>query len=1093
MKPLPPLLLVLVSLPILSTNAHASPGDWAAYEEGQAAQQKSDLAGAERAFDRGCKSGVSASCRSLASVLLQKRDFAKARAALDAEEALRGVGPGLLYTRAAIDARAGKPSDAFAWLDKAYAAGVNDFDGANEDADLAALRPDARWAALQQTYACAGARLGYQQVKVAMERFRAGRPGEGAALWAQAIAAMRSCPRHNDEDIATLLGNIGTVHRDQKELAKSNQAYAEAIALEQKLRRDDQVALYLNNLAMNDYFLGDKAKATTDLEALIVVDRRLGKLADLGQSLNNVGALYKEARQYDKAKAAFEESIAIAEQLHDVANALSTKGSLADTHKHLGQHDKAIALFLASLPAVRKQSPKPDLILHLGGLGQSYFLKGDLPNALAIQSEALALERQHGKPAMVAQRLIDRALVHEAAGNGDKAVADLDEALAITQKLGPSAAQAEVLTQLASYHFKYRRLDQAEALAQRALALALARQGHGSEALALGILGRTQRAAGRPDEALATLQKELALQEKAGNLAAQASGLGTLGSVHVDLKQYERARQRYEASIAISKQLGDEAQVAGRLNDLGVLAFEEGKPAVAIARFAEVLPIFRKQKDDKQLASVLSNLGVAHFQAGQYAKATAPLKEAIALIETLRATAPTAAKREYLESQLANYQALAIAYLIGKDTASGLAVLEQSRAKSLREQLGATTPPPTLAEIQRSLPATTAVLYYQNTQNVQLELAVTKLGATLVPRYYAPLLTAAAASIDRSASAPALLNRRGAAVESTVNPGAAATASRLGENVDYDRLIAQFRAQLADPSPEGEARTRALGRLLYDHLIAPLEPQLRGKTELLIVPDQGLAVLPFEALVDPQGRYLVERFTIQYTPSLGIKRLLEQRPWPDTRRPLLALGGARYDGARVPAEYATRGVAPWRDLPGTLAEVQAIAKLVPNAVVLTGDEVARPALLKHDLAQYKALHFATHGVVVPQQPELSALVLSARGDDGYLRMADIAKLRLQADRVTLSACDTGLGKVYAGEGVVGLTQAFFVAGANSVTVSLWQVADESTATLMTELYQSKEPSYAAALAAVKRRFIKGELGPKLRAPYHWAPFVSYGR
>jgi CHAT domain-containing protein len=143
------------------------------------------------------------------------------------------------------------------------------------------------------------------------------------------------------------------------------------------------------------------------------------------------------------------------------------------------------------------------------------------------------------------------------------------------------------------------------------------------------------------------------------------------------------------------------------------------------------------------------------------------------------------------------------------------------------------------------------------------------------------------------------------------------------------------------------------------------------------------------------------------------------------------------------------------------------------------------------------LHFATHGIVVPEVPELSAVVLSQFAEDdgeedGYLTMQEISGLDLAADFVNLSACETGLGKVYRGEGVVGLTQAFLIAGANSLSVSLWRVADESTRTFMTGLYSLVEDEglgYAQAMSAMKRSFLHDA---RYANPFFWAPFVFYG-
>ena len=161
------------------------------------------------------------------------------------------------------------------------------------------------------------------------------------------------------------------------------------------------------------------------------------------------------------------------------------------------------------------------------------------------------------------------------------------------------------------------------------------------------------------------------------------------------------------------------------------------------------------------------------------------------------------------------------------------------------------------------------------------------------------------------------------------------------------------------------------------------------------------------------------------------------------------------------------------------------------------------------LAQFPVIHFAAHGFAVPEAPDLSALVLTPGNgstpkggntpgeanapEDGYLTAREIARLKLNAQFVNLAACETGMGRILGGEGVVGLSEAFLTAGARSLSVSLWQVSDEGTRTFMTELYRAvteRGLSFARAMTEVKRAFIRE--GP-FREPFYWAPFVYYGR
>ncbi|HNH82775.1 MAG TPA: CHAT domain-containing protein, partial [Acidobacteriota bacterium] len=192
----------------------------------------------------------------------------------------------------------------------------------------------------------------------------------------------------------------------------------------------------------------------------------------------------------------------------------------------------------------------------------------------------------------------------------------------------------------------------------------------------------------------------------------------------------------------------------------------------------------------------------------------------------------------------------------------------------------------------------------------------------------------------------------------------------------------------------------------------------------------------------------------------------------------------------------------WRipRLPFTRTEADQIAALVPKAATVmkaTDFAASVETVHKGELDDYQFVHFATHGLLDTERPELSSLVLSlvteqGQPEDGFLRAIDLYNLNLNAELVTLSACETGLGKDIRGEGLVGLTQGFFYAGAKRVTVSLWSVSDKATADLMTRFYTKMlraKMTPAAALRAAQLELLRGK---QWSAPYFWAPFVIQG-
>ena len=313
-----------------------------------------------------------------------------------------------------------------------------------------------------------------------------------------------------------------------------------------------------------------------------------------------------------------------------------------------------------------------------------------------------------------------------------------------------------------------------------------------------------------------------------------------------------------------------------------------------------------------------------------------------------------------------------------------------------------------------------------------------------------------------------------------------------------------FRRGLGDPSGAERRSTLNASRALYRALIEPAEADLAGVSRLIVSADDALALIPFEALltsdvlaenaVPAPGSYLVERFTVSYVPSVTV--LASLRPASKVGV-VVALGDPRF-GAD-PDSAAGPALAP---LPNTAAEVTSLRALAGSRrfVALTGADATRVRLLAlPELYQAGLIHLATHGVADENEPGRSGLWLAPDvtpsgppAGPGFLSMDDVLGLNLRSELVTLSACETGLGRLERGEGVLGLTRAFLVAGARSVVVSLWRVNDRSTAQLMEGFYRAllqRGMDREQALAEAKRALLAAS---ETRSPYYWAPFVMVG-
>ncbi len=348
------------------------------------------------------------------------------------------------------------------------------------------------------------------------------------------------------------------------------------------------------------------------------------------------------------------------------------------------------------------------------------------------------------------------------------------------------------------------------------------------------------------------------------------------------------------------------------------------------------------------------------------------------------------------------------------------------------------------------------------------------------------------------------------------------SAVSLGETPQLVAQVAALRAAIVGLQPPD--RLAPPSHRLYLELVEPALALTAGADELIIVPDGPLHFLPFEALVTASAApgvafgdlsYLGNRAVISYAPSatvlatLGTPRAdpaaagspaaaplhLVALADPRHDRPVtLDCDPARLDGAPVARGLRARSLEP---LEASREEAVAITRRYGDRARVYQGAEATEARVKHsaELASAEMLHFAVHGVICETLPERSGLVLALDDDpteDGLLQVREIFGLRLAAEIVVLSACDSGTGKLVSGEGVMGLARAFFYAGVPTTVVSLWPVSDRSTAELMESFYEHLDAGDDTAQALQKARRGLIEAGGRHAAPFYWAPFVVLG-
>jgi CHAT domain-containing protein len=281
--------------------------------------------------------------------------------------------------------------------------------------------------------------------------------------------------------------------------------------------------------------------------------------------------------------------------------------------------------------------------------------------------------------------------------------------------------------------------------------------------------------------------------------------------------------------------------------------------------------------------------------------------------------------------------------------------------------------------------------------------------------------------------------------------------------------IRRFRTHVENPASGGDL---SLERGLYQRLLLPLQDSV-NRRNLVIVPHGALHYLPFNALHDGQD-YLIERYSLRMLPSASVIKYLQAKKAPK-QADILAFGNPDLGDPRLDLAYAQQ-------------EAQAVVRTRPHSMVLLRKQATESAFRKY-ASGFRYIHFATHGQFDPDAPLNSALLLAGdAGSDGRLTVDKLYSTKLDADLVTLSACETGLSKIANGDDLVGLTRGFLYAGSSSIVASLWKVDDLATSQLMTRFYTemdktNKRDALRKAQLETKKEYAH---------PYYWASFQLTG-
>jgi CHAT domain-containing protein len=573
------------------------------------------------------------------------------------------------------------------------------------------------------------------------------------------------------------------------------------------------------------------------------------------------------------------------------------------------------------------------------------------------------------------------------------------------------------------------------------------------------------------------------------------TGIGECLSV-VNLEEAER---HFDAALEAGR-ASNSNYLDATLGSAAQLRFARGHHAEGMALLREGI---RAQRGELWVTWALrGSLGWQLLLCGDVDAAIEELMQALDVVELRRARSPTAEQRRarYFSEQIFIHEALVQALVAAHRYEEALGVAEKMRARVLADVLQSDPHSNVLS------PADTAQLDVYNERIAALNQALLNAGPS-AERHLRLELRQARVALDRFDSEmamryPSAAPRTGTgtggwdisplpddtvAVEFVMAGEDVIALTMRGTNVEAVTLqISRHQLELRTARLTQMIANRDLGyaqeaSALYRILIGPIEEQLKDAPRLLLIPDGLLWSMPFEVLRDARGRYLGDAHAIEYRPSLRSLRRFSNRPRHATQQ-LLALADPL-----LPAGYA--------NLPEAALEARAISRIygTKRGDVYIG-AAASEAEFKKRAANYRVIHLATHTVTDSDGPMHSSILLSTNGHDGengLLEAREITNLTLNADVVVLAACETAGNQVLRGEGFIGLSWAFLLAGSPTTVVSRWKTESRSTRKLMTEFHRRLVGGASAEVALrASQQMLRQD--PRFADPLYWAAFVVIG-
>lgn len=820
-------------------------------------------------------------------------------------------------------------------------------------------------------------------------------------------------------------------------------------------------------LSRSKYKLAEKSY----IEALNIAIQYEKLFEEKCELFNNLGYIAGEQRQYEQAIKYHYQQLRIAQYIKNYIKNLEWQSealrNLGDIYRTKGDYPLSVTYYKNCLEIITCINNTYLEAKCLGDLAVSYHCLGQQEEAIEYNQKSLELSRKHNYTDQEYRTLCHLGIIYDSLGQYQKAKDFYEKSLRIL-KINPNynlKEEAQILGNLGNLYQNLGQYDSAIKKYQESLKIQQNIPDPFEAAKSLINLGIVYKLQNKYDSAIESYNKSLEILREKENTVEELWVLINLGNLYCCREDYQFAQDIYNQAINIRQKNLSPREEGYVYSSLSVVHYYLEDYEQSFDYCQKQLDIAKQIGEVSLEVSALINLGFWYFKNNQLLEAENILTEAILVYESLRNGLNYNDKVTLFDTQVDVYFLLQEVLVKQNKYSEALEIAERGRARAFIELLYkrfVTIPTelsyPSLKKIQRiALEYNSTIVEYSIIYSYALYIWVIKPSGEIIFR-----------NID-------------------LNP-------LLEDNISLREIAIEANKRINESSWPDDARGYV--QKLYKYLIEAIRDDLPTdpESQIIFIPQHELYLVPFPALQDSNGKFLIEQYTISIAPSIqsleftqNQKQRIKNKVWEFETSYIDALVVGNPTMPIIPFSNPPK---QYKSLPYSQEEAEEIAALFKTEAI-TGHRATK-LHIKKLLPKAKLIHLATHGewYLTDQSGIPGAIALAPSDDDsGLLTSGEILDLELNAELVVLSACDTGLGTIK-NDGIVGLSSCLFFAGVPSVIVSLWKVYDEPTKLLMTNFYQNLQNQMNKAQAL--RQAMLTLLKTYRNCPKMWAAFTLIG-